>query len=52
MMLNYNGEAHNLIQRRRKVFNKRANTLILLGDKPAKWITEGVPAVKKERIGD
>ncbi|MFC0776116.1 alpha/beta hydrolase family protein [Terrimonas alba] len=50
-MLNYNGEAHNLIQRKnRKDIQIRQQQFfdwLLKGDKPAKWITEGVPAVKK-----
>ena len=50
-MLNYNGEAHNLIQRKnRKDIQVREQQFfdwLLKGEKPAKWITEGVPAVKK-----
>ena len=50
-MLNYNGEAHNLVQRKnRKDIQMREQQYfdwLLKGEKPAKWITEGVPAVKK-----
>lgn len=50
-MLNYNGEAHNLVQRKnRKDIQIRQQQFfdwLLKGAKPAKWITEGVPAVKK-----
>ena len=52
-MLNYNGEAHNLVERRnRKDITVRLQQFFdwqLKGEKPAKWITEGVPAVKKGR---
>jgi dipeptidyl aminopeptidase/acylaminoacyl peptidase len=50
-MLNYNGEAHNLVERKnRKDIQIREQQFfdwLLKGEKPAKWITEGVPAVKK-----
>ncbi len=50
-MLNYNGEAHNLVERKnRKDLQIREQQFfdwLLKGEKPAKWITEGVPAVKK-----
>lgn len=50
-MLNYNGEAHNLIQRKnRKDIQIRQQQFfdwLLKGARPAKWITDGVPAVKK-----
>jgi dipeptidyl aminopeptidase/acylaminoacyl peptidase len=50
-MLQYNGEAHNLVERRnRKDIQIREQQFfdwLLKGEKPAKWITEGVPAVKK-----
>jgi dipeptidyl aminopeptidase/acylaminoacyl peptidase len=50
-MLNYNGEAHNLIQRNNKkdisIREQQFFDWLLKGEKPAKWITEGVPAVKK-----
>jgi dipeptidyl aminopeptidase/acylaminoacyl peptidase len=52
-MLNYNGEAHNLVDRRnRKDIQVRQQQFfdwLLKGEKPAKWIVEGVPAVKKGR---
>lgn len=52
-MLNYNGEAHNLVERRnRKDIQIREQQFfdwLLKGEKPAKWIVEGVPAVKKGR---
>lgn len=52
-MLNYNGEAHNLVQRKnRKDIQIRQQQFfdwLLKGAKPAKWITEGVPAVDKGR---
>ncbi len=52
-MLNYNGEAHNLVERRnRKDIQIREQQFfdwLLKGEKPARWITEGVPAVKKGR---
>ncbi|MEY4885071.1 MAG: hypothetical protein RL151_380 [Bacteroidota bacterium] len=52
-MLNYNGEAHNLVERRnRKDIQIREQQFfdwLLKGEKPAKWITEGVPATEKGR---
>ena len=52
-MLNYNGEAHNLIERKnRKDIQIKEQQFFdwLLKDAPApKWITEGVPAVMKGR---
>lgn len=50
-MLNYNGEAHNLVLRKnRKDIQIREQQFfdwMLKGAKPAKWITEGVPAMRK-----
>jgi dipeptidyl aminopeptidase/acylaminoacyl peptidase len=50
-MLNYNGEAHNLVQRKNRkdiqIRQQQYFDWLLKGEKPAKWITEGVPAVKK-----
>ncbi|WP_114791600.1 prolyl oligopeptidase family serine peptidase [Niabella yanshanensis] len=50
-MLNYNGEEHNLMQRKnRKDIQIREQQFfdwLLKGDKPAKWLIEGVPAVDK-----
>lgn len=52
-MLNYNGEAHNLVERKnRKDIQIRQQQFfdwMLKGEKPAKWLTEGVPAVDKGR---
>jgi dipeptidyl aminopeptidase/acylaminoacyl peptidase len=52
-MLNYNGEAHNLVERKnRKDIQIREQQFfdwLLKGEKPARWITEGVPAVDKGR---
>lgn len=50
-LLNYNGEAHNLVERRnRKDIQIREQQFfdwLLKGEKPPKWITEGVPATQK-----
>jgi dipeptidyl aminopeptidase/acylaminoacyl peptidase len=50
-MLNYNGEEHNLIQRKnRKDIQIREQQFfdwLLKGAKPAKWLIEGVPAIDK-----
>ena len=50
-MLTYNGEAHNLVERKnRKDISIREQQYfdwLLKGEKPPKWITDGVPAVKK-----
>lgn len=50
-MFNYNGEAHNLVQRNNKkdisIREQQYFDWLLKGDKAPKWITEGVPAVKK-----
>ncbi len=50
-MLNYNGEAHNLVQRKNRkdiqIREQQYFDWLLNGEKPAKWIIEGVPAVKK-----
>ncbi len=52
-MLNYNNEAHNLIERKNRkdiqVREQQFFDYLLKGEKPAKWITEGVPAVMKGR---
>lgn len=52
-MLTYNGEAHNLVERRNRkdiqIREQQYFDWLLKGAKPAKWITEGVPAVKKGR---
>lgn len=50
-MLNYNGEAHNLVQRKNRrdiqVRQQQFFDWLLKGDKPGKWIVDGIPAVKK-----
>lgn len=52
-MLTYNGEVHNLMQRKnRKDISIREQQFfdyMLKGDQPAKWISDGVPAVMKGR---
>lgn len=52
-MLNYNGEAHNLMERKnRKDIQIREQQFfdwLLKGEKPAKWLSEGVPAIMKGR---
>lgn len=52
-MLNYNGEAHNLVERKnRKDIQIREQQFfdwLLKGDKAPRWITEGVPAIDKGR---
>ncbi len=52
-MLNYNGEAHNLMERRnRKDIQIREQQFfdwLLKGEKPARWLSEGVPALYKGR---
>ncbi len=50
-MLNYNGEAHNLMERRnRKDIQIREQQFfdwLLKNEKPARWLSEGVPALYK-----
>jgi dipeptidyl aminopeptidase/acylaminoacyl peptidase len=50
-LLNYNGEAHNLVERRNRkdiqIREQQYFDWLLKDDAPPKWITEGVPAVKK-----
>ncbi|HEV8282968.1 MAG TPA: prolyl oligopeptidase family serine peptidase [Chitinophagaceae bacterium] len=50
-LLDYNGEAHNLVERKNRkdiqVREQQYFDWLLKGEKPPKWITEGVPAVKK-----
>lgn len=52
-LLDYNGEAHNLVERRnRKDIQVREQQFfdwLLQGAQPPKWITDGVPAVMKGR---
>lgn len=53
-MLNYNGEAHNLMERknRKDIQQKQVEYFdwLLKDAPPAKWISEGVPAVMKGRV--
>lgn len=50
-MLNYNGEAHNLVERKnRKDIQIREQQFfdwLLKGERPAEWLRDGVPAVMK-----
>lgn len=50
-MLQYNGEDHNLVERKnRKDLSIRLGQFFdyyLKGGKPAKWITDGLPATEK-----
>ena len=50
-LLVYNNEAHNLVERRnRKDIQIREQQFfdwLLKGERPARWLTEGVPAVNK-----
>jgi dipeptidyl aminopeptidase/acylaminoacyl peptidase len=50
-LLNYNGEAHNLVERKNRkdiqIREQQYFDWLLKGEKPPKWITDGVPAVKK-----
>ena len=52
-MLTYNGEAHNLVERKNRkdiqIREQQFFDYMLKGDKPAKWITDGVPAIMKGR---
>lgn len=52
-LLQYNNEAHNLVERRnRKDIQVREQQFFdwkLKGEKPAKWLTDGVPATMKGR---
>ncbi len=52
-MLNYNNEAHNLVERRNRkdiqIREQQFFDYLLKGEKPATWISEGVPAVLKGR---
>ncbi|MDQ6609233.1 MAG: prolyl oligopeptidase family serine peptidase, partial [Bacteroidota bacterium] len=50
-LLSYNGEAHNLVERRNRkdiqIREQQYFDWMLKGEKPPKWIAEGIPAVKK-----
>ncbi len=52
-LLVYNGEAHNLVERRNRkdiqIREQQYFDWLLKGEKPAKWLTDGVPAVMKGR---
>ncbi len=52
-LLNYNGEKHNLEERKNKkdlsVREQQFFDWLLKGEKPTRWITEGVPATEKGR---
>ena len=52
-MLNYNNEDHNLVERKNRkdiqIREQQFFDYLLKGEKPAKWIAEGVPAVMKGR---
>ena len=52
-MLNYNDEVHNLMERRnRKDIQIREQQFfdwLLKGEKPATWLSEGLPAIMKGR---
>ncbi|HEX2606471.1 MAG TPA: prolyl oligopeptidase family serine peptidase [Flavisolibacter sp.] len=52
-LLNYNGEAHNLVERRNRkdiqIREQQYFDWLLKGEKAPRWIEEGVPAVKKGR---
>jgi dipeptidyl aminopeptidase/acylaminoacyl peptidase len=52
-MLNYNNEDHNLVERRNRkdiqIREQQFFDYLLKGDKPAKWIAEGIPAILKGR---
>jgi len=51
-LLNYNGEKHNLVQRKnRKDLSVREQEFfdwLLKGEKPARWLSEGIPATEKQ----
>jgi dipeptidyl aminopeptidase/acylaminoacyl peptidase len=50
-LLNYNGEAHNLVERRNRkdiqIREQQYFDWLLMDAKPPRWITQGVPAVNK-----
>lgn len=54
-MLNYNGEAHNLRERKNQkdisVRQQQFFDWLLKGERPARWLTEGVPALHKGKDG-
>lgn len=52
-MLNYNNEAHNLVERKNRkdiqIREQQFFDYLLKGEKPAPWISKGVPATMKGR---
>ncbi len=52
-LLNYNGEKHNLEERKNKkdlsIREQQFFDWLLKGEKPTRWITDGVPAIEKGR---
>jgi dipeptidyl aminopeptidase/acylaminoacyl peptidase len=52
-MLTYNGEAHNLVERKNRkdiqIREQQFFDYLLKGEKPAQWITDGLPAIMKGR---
>ncbi|MFZ9661607.1 MAG: alpha/beta hydrolase family protein, partial [Chitinophagaceae bacterium] len=52
-LLNYNGEKHNLVERKnRKDISIREQQFfdwVLKGEKPSRWISDGIPATEKGR---
>lgn len=50
-LLNYNGEAHNLVERKNKkdisIREQQYFDWLLKGEPAPRWITEGVPAIRK-----
>lgn len=52
-MLNYNGEAHNLVERKNRkdiqIREQQYFDWLLKGAQPAKWLQGGVPAIMKGR---
>lgn len=52
-MLNYNGEAHNLRERKNQkdisIRQQQYFDWLLKGERPPRWITEGIPAINKGR---
>ncbi len=50
-LLDYNGEAHNLVERKNRkdiqIREQQYFDWLLKGESPPKWISDGVPAVKK-----
>lgn len=52
-MLNYNDEAHNLMERKNRkdiqIREQQYFDWLLKGEKPATWLAEGVPAIMKGR---